>query len=252
MNAESRERIIRSTVHISMLEPSDKLPVSIGSGCLVDYFGKKILLTAAHVTNKEAGTCIDMGEPPVNGQTRLYSVGTMNYLLQFNLNQIDEQVTLIDWEPSRIEAKAFGEIDFGYVEIKEDLQLLQHAIAELEIRAGKKEIIHTNLADVPTASHEYGFFGRTKPSLYRTATTHLFELQEVFYGGLRYVEKINHFYCFELPAEIKNYKDFKGTSGAPIMDQSGRVVALITHGYLNDNKIYGVAVSDFRQLLDVL
>ena len=61
----------------------------------------------------------------------------------------------------------------------------------------------------------------------------------------KFIRKIGHYFEFELSSPIADHADFKGTSGAPVMDSSGNIVSLITHGYEGDKLIYGIALSDF-------
>ena len=81
------EKIIKSTMHIVMSEQVTLAPKRIGSGCIINYNGNEVLLTVAHVTNVEAGTCILAGR-----DSEMYSVGAMTYLNRFNLDKYDEQL----------------------------------------------------------------------------------------------------------------------------------------------------------------
>ena len=90
MEEKSIENIIKSTIHIVMIEPENLRPVKVGSGCLINYQNRNIVLTVAHVTAIEAGTCIDTGHPPVDNRAPLYSVGAMNYLEKFDITRYDD------------------------------------------------------------------------------------------------------------------------------------------------------------------
>jgi hypothetical protein len=246
-------KIIRSTVHIIMSEPITMLPIGIGSGCIAEYKDKQILLTVAHVTNKKAGTCIISGQPSVNGQTPLYSVGAMNYLGTYDITKYEEQIEILKNKPDRIEEIDFGLIDFSYATLIHKADFIQKEIKfkGFTIKKGKKLLIKTNLTDKPSVEKEYGFFGRIKPLFFNgTPMGNIFETQETFYGGLKFIRQIKHYYEFELPEPIQDKADFKGTSGAPIMDTDGNLVSLITHGYEGATKIYGIALADFKVGVD--
>jgi hypothetical protein len=248
MNKSQIQKIIRSTVHIIMSEPVTILPKGIGSGCIVDYKDKEILLTVAHVTDKEAGTCIVTGLPPVKGQTHLYSVGAMNYLEQYDFTKYEEQIEILKNEPDKTEDIDFGLIDFSYATLMHKADFIQNEVEfkEFTLKKSKKLLIKTDLTDKPSVEKEYGFFGRIKPEFFKgTLMT-----QETFYGGLKFIRQINHYYEFELLNPIQDNADFKGTSGAPIMDTDGNLVSLITHGYKGATKIYGIALADFKVGVD--
>ena len=68
----------------------------------------------------------------------------------------------------------------------------------------------------------------------------------------KFIRKVGHYYEFQLPNIINSNTDFQGTSGAPIMDTNGTLVSLVTHGYEGADKIYGIAISDFKSGVDAM
>jgi hypothetical protein len=232
-----------------MTDADTLLPKGLGSACIVRYQDTNVLLTVAHVTNVEAATCLFTGQPVKNNQTPLYSVGAMNYLETFDIIKFEDQLLKLQENSGKKEEIDFGLVDFSYVIIGDNVKLLQRKtdLGTFTIKAGKKSIIQSNLTDIPKSDTEYGFFGRIKPLMIRgTPTADTFETQEVFYSGLRFIREIKNYYEFELLQPIKSNADFKGTSGAPIMDKDGNLVSLVTHGYEGGTKIYGIALSKFR------
>lgn len=177
MNTKQIERIIRSTVHIVMLNPTTMLPDGIGSGCVINYTEKEILLTVAHVTDLNAGTCIDRGLPPVKNNTPLYSVGAMTYLQKFDMVKYYQQVETLkrieelkkqNKNPGEKELIDFGLIDFSFAHLKDKADFVQRRLEfsdKFIIKESKKLIIESNLEARPDPDKEYGFFGRIKPLL---------------------------------------------------------------------------------------
>jgi len=247
------EKIIRSTVQIIMSEPVTMNPKGIGSGCVIAYKDKEILLTVAHVTDKEAGTCIVSGQPPVNGQTLLYSVGALNYLEKYDVAKYEDQIEILKNKPNEIENIDFGLIDFSYAILMHKATFTQSEMKfkEFTIKECKKLLIKTDLTNKPSAEKEYGFFGHIKPFFLKgTLKGDILETQGVFYSGLKFIRQIKNYYEFELLNPIKDNTDFEGTSGAPIMDTDGNLVSLITHGYPDATKIYGIALANLKVGID--
>ena len=253
MEKKHIETIIRSTIHIVMTDPDSLLPQGIGSGCIIDYKDKEILLTAAHVTDIEAATCIVTEQPTINGQTPLYSVGAMNYLEQFDITKYEEQIEKLKSEPDRIEEIDFGQIDISYATLMHKANFIQIEIEfeKFNLKKSKKLLIKTDLTEKPSVEKEYGFFGRIKPLFFKdTPKGDILETQQTLYSGLKFIQQIKNYYEFELLNPIQDNADFKGTSGAPIMDTDGNLVSLITHGYEGATKIYGIALADFKVGID--
>jgi len=48
------------------------------------------------------------------------------------------------------------------------------------------------------------------------------------------------------------HDDFRGCSGAPIIDTKGNVVALVCHGDDASDEIFGISIKDYQLSLDIL
>ncbi|MCF8236194.1 MAG: hypothetical protein K9G67_14645 [Bacteroidales bacterium] len=254
MTQEEIEKIIKSTVHIVMSEPKTLLPKGLGSGCIVKFNDKELLFTVAHVTDIQAATCIVTGHPPVMNHTPMYSVGGMWFLDKFDITKYEEQIEIIKSDPDRIEDRDFGQIDFSFATLKHKIEYLQNEIKfkDFTVEKEKKEVIPITLTEVPDENSHYGFFGRIKAKWLMNNSNPVLASQEVFYGGLKFKRKVGHYYEFALPEEIKSHTDFQGTSGAPIMDTNGKLVSLITHGYEGADRIYGIALADFKSGIEAM
>lgn len=257
MNATAIRRIIKSTVHVQMAIPPSYEYAGIGSGCIIKYKNKEIFLSVAHVTNKNAQTCLVTDDPknlkkPSQGM-KLFGLAFLNYLEQYDLMKYEQQLAQLQNETIKDEDVDFGTIDFSFAVLEKSVDLFQRpiTIGNFQLRAGRKQIIDTNLEDIPLNKREYGFFGRIKPLLVKgTRIKDTLELQETLVTGLRFEQNVGNYYKFKLPKPIQSEKDFKGTSGAPIMDANGRVVSLVTHGYTGGFYIYGIALSKFKAGVD--
>lgn len=247
MTNKQIDRVIRSTVHIIMSSVPELLPKGLGSGVLLRYDDYNILLTAAHVTDVDAATCIDLMKVTNKG-SNLYAVGAMSYLAKFDMDRFEEQLAQLKVKPARVEESDFGQVDLSFVKVPKNLEIVQRdfLLEEIKIKKGVKQPVDPKMVTEPSLKKTYSFFGRIKPSLLPvTPVGPAFETQEIFYPGVKFIRKIGHYFEFELSSPIADHADFKGTSGAPVMDSTGNIVSLITHGYEGDKLIYGIALSDF-------
>jgi hypothetical protein len=253
MNQSQIDKIVRSSLHIIMHDPKGLPPKGLGTGCFIKFEKFKALFTVAHVTDVEAAACLTLGiAPPARGYP-LYSVGAMSYLAKFDITVFEQQLELLQAKPDRAEEIDFGQIDLSFAMVPDALEVLQQAVnfenRTIKIKAGKKITLDHSSIGEPLTGTEYAFFGRIKPLFVRrTPKGDAFETKEMFYDRLKFTRKIGHYYEFEMPSLITDHADFKGTSGAPIMDAKGIVVSLVTHGYEGANKIYGIALSDFTEM----
>ncbi|OXB03338.1 hypothetical protein B0A81_18580 [Flavobacterium plurextorum] len=69
--------------------------------------------------------------------------------------------------------------------------------------------------------------------------------------GIEYDSKIGPFERFDLKSTITDHLDFIGTSGAPIISESGEIVAFMAHGYDDDHHIYGFSARELKKYLDI-
>jgi hypothetical protein len=80
------------------------LPVGLGAGCLIDYKGRRFLLSVFHVTRRSARWVIQLCYKSDIGQTEVYYLGRFNYLAEMK-----KGIPSID------------EVDFSFTEVPGDL-----------------------------------------------------------------------------------------------------------------------------------
>ena len=206
-------------------------PVAFASGCLVDYLGKRMILTVAHATDNDKNWGIEV-RAYQNMATKVYLIGTMMFLTQGNvLDGTTEQV------------------DFSYATVPNDLQPYHHELDDSEriIRHLPKRIQVIDFTVRPDKEKKYGFFGGTNYEL----GGQLLKSEGRLVIDLKFVGADRDYYIFKLPVKHPGHRYFRGTSGAPILDSNGKVVALVCGGCEKDDLIYGIALHRYKSALDV-
>jgi hypothetical protein len=244
MKNRQLEQIVKSTIHLLMIDSkNNNTIVSAGSGCILQLENKKLLLSVSHVTDKDALTSIDTGIYSSTNGMRLYPVGQITYLEDPSLEETHESES--DYNSNS------RKIDFCYSLLTEKIEIKQSFIEfnHFSIKAGSKYIINSDCIKDPNVDSAYGFFGRIRTTLIKTIPFNTYEYEPALYDGLKFIEKIEHYYVFNIGDNNMQHIDFYGTSGAPIMDEKGNIVALVAHGNDSVDKIYGIAINDFLPIL---
>ncbi|WP_417353509.1 hypothetical protein [Flavobacterium alkalisoli] len=232
--------IVKSTQHIVMLNPATLMPEKIGSGCLIIYRNKLFFISVQHVTEVEGLQAVmDTGKVGKDGTT-VYSLPVLNYVKELDLEKYVLQEDLY---------AQLKPLDICYAEIKGDLETLQEemTIADVLVTADSKRFLITELTKRPYREGNYSFFGRIRPAGFENE---LIQTEKLVLG-LKYDCKIGPFERFLLKDNITDHKDFKGTSGAPILSEEGEPVAFVAHGILNEPHIYAFSAVDLKKYLDL-
>ena len=235
-----------SSVQLATINDA-KLPAGFASGCLMDYFGRRLLLTVAHAAHKGPPLALAVGWEPAMRRMKLWKVGGLNFLSRA---QLETGKTLDEMD--------VAQVDFGYVEVPADLKprlekVDPHTGNILVSRACK--IWPASAIAEPRAGVRYGFAGLTKPSLEDHALLAedvkfcCTELRVCF--PLSFAGQHDDICLFQLPFEHPGHDFFKGCSGAPIIDEKGRVVALVCQGSIEDSMIYGISLRRYQFALDI-
>lgn len=235
-DAEFQKYLWLSSVPLFRLN-SQRLPTGSASGCLIDYSGKRVLLTVSHATGDQQNWAIQLRYLPSKG-TETYQLGAMNFLAKASLS-----------EPK------FKDVDFSYVEIPHTICAYRQEI-EPPANVVKSETlitVHTpSLEDTPKSGENFGFCGMVLP----TSENHFGQTyiggELRVYSGLSFLRTEHDYHVFSLPAPHPGHEYFEGCSGAPILSSTGSLVALVCKGSEKTNEIWGISVRAYKTPIDIL
>ena len=208
------------------------LPIGIASGCLIDYQNTRIILSVFHATKKDGNWAIEVKYEPNKG-TQIYRPGGFNYLGEMTLG-----------------SSKINEVDFSYREVSLDLiSYYQEIKPSGQISSERaREVFTPDFTINPNIDEIYGFAGQVMPEMHgETALV----TEMCVYPGLKYIATEGKYHVFELPVPHPGHEHFKGCSGAPIIDTKGNVVALVRHGDIDRNVIFGISLNKYKIVLDV-
>lgn len=242
--------IAKSSLHIIVANPGDMEPQSFGSGCIAHYNKRYFLLSVAHVTDiKDAATFIETNLPVKDLQSPLYSVGAMRYFDEYKIPGDDSLKNIGSVEDL---SKYYDDtLDITFCEIKEQVELLQPEwdFGTYKISKGNKVCLNLNEAGNPEKGKVYGLCGRVRQELegvyLKSQPTLKLDLE---YQG---TVKKGRMHYFKTPELIKDADDYKGCSGAPILDEDGKLVALASSVFTGSQLIFGFSIEECRRLLDL-
>jgi hypothetical protein len=215
----------------------DGLPNGIASGCLVSYGGRKILLTVAHATATPGRWAIELRYLPLSKEVELHALGPMQFLVTGEIGN-----------GSRL-------LEFSYATVPDSLNAYRQVIDEnsFDIISEEKISVHLlSAAMQPAENIFYGFCGSVKPLLEPHARATIFSGELVNYIGLTYARSEGDFHVFTLPTLHGGHENFKGCSGAPMVDESGDIVGLVSYGDESANEIFAFNFHPYLFALDIL
>jgi hypothetical protein len=224
-----------ASIPLRQLGP-DMLPGRIASGCLVDYRGQRWVFTVAHAMENTGNWAIEVGYEPGRG-TKLYKIGQLSFVARYD----------------RTTGGSFETLDMAYTRVPSDLQPRWQPSNEQGqiIHDQPRIILSADLQAQPRGNEEYGFAGNVEP----TIETHFGDVyvgtKAACYMDLQFVREENEFYLFKLPFDRPGDLYFRGTSGSPICDREGNVVALVCGPGDTPDTIRGIKIGYFRSALDV-
>lgn len=224
-----------SSVQLNQLN-DQKIPIGFASGVLVEYHDQHLLLTVSHATGNSKNWAIQTKYVPEKG-TENYQLGAMNFLTKISLP-----------------ALTIKDVDFSYVRVPKSIVGYRQEIEPPNIVKSEIPItIHqSNLDDMPTLGDNYGFCGMIMP----THENHFGQFyvggELRVYSGLSYLRTEEDYHIFKLPFKHPGHEHFRGCSGAPILDESGKIVGLVCHGDEKADEIYAISLKAYKIGIDIL
>lgn len=268
--------LVESTYHLLTVKLEDYSPNLIGSGMIIKFLEKLFLITVAHVPELEENifTYIDSGLNDSNNKRIFLQITDKSHIIKIKtpasknkLNSFVEYLTKINDEKefliNALKRKKYllGLYDIVIFELPAEIQIFQeeYNFDKLQITKNSKLIINTDLSDEPNYEDFYGFAGKillknNKDDRLKFGLQIKYKLKFIKEADEKIKDDFGKFYRgqyyqFELPEVIKDYNDFQGTSGAPIISEKGDVVGIVAFGNINTKNLFAVPLKVIRPLL---
>lgn len=228
---EWHNRILLSSIPLRKVDDA-MLPVGVASGCLIDYLGTRIILSVFHATKRDDDWVIEVKYEYGTG-TQIYRPGRFHHLGEMKLGIAEVNV-----------------IDFSYREVSSDIETYFQEVSPSGAIGLEKvrEVFKPDFSVQPNTNEIYGFAGQVIPEMHGISA--LVTKTQVCHG-LKFIGTESDYHVFELPFPHPGDKRFQGCSGAPIIDTKGNVVALVCHGDIVRNAIFGISLNKCKIALDV-
>lgn len=216
---------------------ASSLPSGYASGCLVDYGGKRLLLTVAHAIKNDQRLALQVRFDQTRKETQLYYLDAMNFLLEHTQSTTRLKV-----------------VDFSYVQVPSTMVAFKQNI-EMPSDVIKMELpikVHTpTLRELPNTTDRYGFCGMVLSELEEHFGTTYSSGQLRIYEDLTFVRSEGDRLVFKLPFKHLGHDQFEGCSGAPILNGSGIPIALVVSGSQEADEIYGLSLAAYKVAIDI-
>jgi hypothetical protein len=203
------------------------------SACIIEYRGRRFVLTAAHAVRKKRWS-IEIGFDPKVGATEVWHLRGFSMIGEVRRGEGLEDARALDC--------CFEEIGHSVQPVFEH-RTPRGVFPEQRPRP----VFTTDLTALPGSGQRYGFAGEIKPEKHgpNWAAAH------VTYPGLTYLSSEREVHTFALPVSHPGHEEFRGCSGAPIVGEDGRAFALVLGGDPAKNTIDGLSLAYLKPALDM-
>jgi hypothetical protein len=209
----------------------NRVPVASCSGCLVAYRGLRVLLTVYHSTGNQMNwEALDRYDP-ITGM-RLYPLGPLHSIFSAKLGDTHS-------EP----------VDFAFARVPDDFNpTWQHITPlggiELEI---PRLVLTSSLTDKPATDVRYGFAGIVHPGRSADALQGDSQCE----NDLTLISEDSDWYHFSLNHPHPGDCEYRGCSGAPVLDASCTLVALLVGRSALPDAVRALPLARYRAALDL-
>ena len=207
-------------------------PTGFGSATLIDYKSKRFALTAHHVVPlDQKGWSIEVSFSSSQG-TELYTP--------------KRWMSLVEYRKSKNE---LAHVDFSFAEVSTGLSsMYQERTPFFQGEEVARHVFASSEIAEPEAAEIYGFSGETKPEMHSPRSV---AMQMNVFPGIKYVGFEDEILIFKLPISHPGHPEFRGCSGAPIVDTHRRLVGIVVRGDEIDDSVRAVSISRLLPALDI-
>lgn len=197
--------------------------VGRATGTLIDYVGRRFLLSVEHAVNRgSTGWAIELGYD-LNRGMKVFHINTFAYVAEFTRS-----------------SGLLRELDLCLAEVPRSLESRYEYRTRLGLFDQRPHhVFQPDLYATPNPQGVFAFSGQVKPEQHAQAT---FVAEMVAYPNLKFLQSENELHIFQLPVPHPGHDAFRGCSGAPVVDMNRHVVELVTGGDVPSNTIHGVAL----------
>ncbi|WP_320051761.1 hypothetical protein [uncultured Acetobacteroides sp.] len=233
-----KENIVLSSVPLWKYDK--QIPIANASGCLINYKNNVFLVSIAHASIAESEWNVEVKAVEKVGDhfgTILQPI-KMQPLAEFKITPNGTGFT----EPKIV--------DFTYRKVSDTFKSTHclGIINQNQLMESDRTVFSTNFQDIPSEEKKYGFYGKVK---FNGVKGKLMDFQHRIESDLEYIGKKDEFYVFRLSHKYGSHANYVGCSGAPIIDQDNKVVALVSYGVKSENCIYAIDIAKYRAALDI-
>lgn len=235
-----------SSVPLVRLDASHQLVDGGASGCLLDYKGKRFLLTVAHAIKEGPPLSLAIRWEPSQNAVLTHEIGKCLSTISVG--------TLVP-ESKTIDLTQLNKIDFAYCRYPfdhvPDFQELDQS-GSGKVLSSRPCVVYNEAQIVePNPQKLYGFAGHTRTRLELHPMITIRSTQLTVCDGLMLVGVDSYFYRFKLPMKHPGHEFFHGCSGAPVVDSDGNLVGLVVRGHEVDSTISVIPMGICTEILEL-
>lgn len=245
MTMTALELMVKSSIQIFQAEKDTPKPEGFGTGFIAKYLNQFFLISVSHVTNNdELTTFLETNMPSENNKTPLKPIGGLVY---YDLLKITDDTELEDFK--KLIEDGGERLDITFAKLNEQFELVQPEMdfGFFKVKKGSKLTLNLDYSTNPDKNETYGFYGKIRPEY----QDYYLKMTPTLKHSLTFYRTIGNFHMFLAPEVIKDRDDYKGCSGAPILDSEGRIVALACKIIENSKVIYGFSIEECKRLIKI-
>jgi len=222
MSPEAQTLLALTSLPLTTLTQAH-LPDDFASGCIAVVNARLVLLTVIHVRQRNANWSVALRYDDKVGRMIHYQLGQMSFLAAMRLEGDG--------------VAAAEEVEFAYKVLPEPIAPMHDRIRRHRVHATTPKLFLAQAPAQPSPAAEYGFYGITYPDL---GDGNILRCRPKLQDGLCFTGEDQGLLCFRTPAPYRDFEEFQGCSGAPILDQDGNLVSLVVEGDPGRTMIKGV------------
>ena len=201
----------------------DEQVLAFGSGTMLDFKGRRFVVTAGHVATIESKGWAIVVQQHTDGRLQYYKPNAFVHVGE-----------------GRRSTSSFRMLDLCVAQVAPDLETWYEFRTPRGLFDKRPHCVFDAAALAePEQDQIYGFSGRVRTEMHAPQT---FASELTVFPGLGYLRTEEEEQVFSLPVAHPGHDAFRGCSGSPVCDFSRQLVSIVVRGSTDDNTVRGIAI----------